>query len=153
MSGPSFLALLKEAERFLLRNGIVWRNCEVEDASGGSGQAPTPGVCLCLELLFGETSRISGMMCAPGRDAMFSASQIVNFPTVDPVLAARELLLGEYEAYFTSAGEPLILDWSPDFQSKLRNHRGPPLPSRQLRADLLRKIAEATEPRDEDFLY
>jgi hypothetical protein len=153
MSGAAFLALQKEAERFLLDNGIVWRDCEVESPPDGGGQVLTPGACLCLEMLFGATSRISGMICAPGPEAMFSATQIVHFPTVDSVHAAQELLLGEYQAYFTSAGEPLLLAWSADVQRKLRAQRGPPLPSQKLRTHLLRKIAEAAEPRDEDFLY
>jgi len=153
MSDHAFLALQNEAERFLLANGIVWRNCNVEESSEGGGQVLTPGACLCLDMLFGSTSRISGMICAPSPEGVFCASQILHFPTVDPVQAAQELLLGNYEAYFTSEGEPLILDWSPDFQCKLRSHRGPPLPSQQLRTHLLRKIAEAAEPPDEDFLY
>jgi hypothetical protein len=155
MKSHASLPLRIEAELFLGQNGIVWTVCEVESAPDGEGHITlSPAVCLSQELFMGETSRIVGLICAYGPAGLFSAQQTLHFPGIDPVQAARELLVGLYEALFTTDGRPLVLVWAPAFQERLRHqHHGPALASHALRSTLLQRIAEAEGPSDEDLRY
>ena len=143
-------ALRVDATNFLQQNGFVWRVCEVESAPGVDGIVTlSPGVCLCLDTLFGETSRVSGLVTIfrPG-EQLITGQQVIHFPTIDPLSAAQELLLGDYEAFFTAEGCPIILEWLPDLQNRLRHYAGRPLPSHALRATLMQRIAESGGSRD-----
>jgi hypothetical protein len=155
MKSHASLQLRIEAELFLRQNGIVWTVCELESAPDGSGHITlSPAVCLAQELPMGETSRIVGLLCAHATWGLCSAQQTLHFPGIDPVQAARELLIGFYEALFTYDGRPLVLVWAPAFQERLRHqHHEPALASHALRSTLLQRIAEAEGPSDEDLRY
>jgi hypothetical protein len=154
MKDHASLPLRIEAEGFLQQNGIVWTVCELESAPDGGGHVTlSPAVCLSHELFMGETSRIVGLICAHAPWGLCCAQQALHFPGIDPVQAARELLVGLYEAFFTNDGRPLVLDWIPEFQERLRHQHGPALASHALRSTLLLRIAEAEGPSDEDLIY
>ena len=145
-------AMRIDATLFLRRNGFVWRVCQIENPPDEIGAVTLScGVCLCLDMLFGDSSRVSGLICVTkSGGAIISGRQVICFPTIDSVVAAQELLLGAYDLFLTTENQPVLLEWDPELQHRLRAYEGAPLPSIALR-DALRMIAESSDRDDEMF--
>lgn len=146
-------ALRIDANLFLQQNGFVWRVCDIANPPDEIGAVTLScGVCLSLDMLFGYTSRVSGLICvAKSGRQIISGRQVICFSAVDSVVAAQELLLGAYDLFLTTENQPVLLEWDPELQHRLRAYEGAPLPSIALRETLLRMIAESSDRDDEMF--